>query len=348
MKAKTVFVVGAGASREFGLPVGKELTEIIANRLNYQIIRGSLVPDSDGDPDILDAIQQFANDRPTLDSYLAAAKRIREGIIFSSSIDTFLDLHRDDVKITQLGKLAIAKTILEREKNSSLFIDYNSTEFRDVQSLKETWLVRFVRGLSDGVRREEINRLFERVSFVVFNYDRCIEHFLYQSLKKLYGLSDGEAAAAMKNLVILHPYGTISDLPWQTRGGIPFGFTANRPNLLMTASQIRTFTEQLEDNDLPELIEQEVAAAEAIVFLGFSYHPSNMRLLDFPMTYQAERVFGTAFEISESDTREIESRVRALIGKTDVSVHIRNDLKCAKILEEYSRSIFTPGQMTET
>jgi hypothetical protein len=169
---KTVFIVGAGASKEVGLPVGKELIEIVTGKLNYQIREGSLVPGL-GDQDVLDAIQQYARDRQTFSSYLATAQRIREGVIFSNSIDSFLDLHKEDTKIIQVGKLAIAKTILEQEKNSSLYVEYNGTDFKDVEEVKKSWLASFFKGLNDGVGREQVTRIFEKVSFIVFNYDRC-------------------------------------------------------------------------------------------------------------------------------------------------------------------------------
>ncbi len=354
---KTVFVVGAGASKEVGLPVGSELVEIVADKLNYQMRYGSLDPDH-GDRDVLDAIQQVARDRPALDSYLAAARRVREGVIYSNSIDTFLDLHKDDQKITELGKLAIAKTILEREQSSSLYIEHNGTEFPDVAGLKDTWLVGLIRGMSAGVPREEIDRIFERVSFIVFNYDRCIEHFLHNALRKLYGIDDTEAGSVLKNLPILHPYGVIANLPWRSADGIPFGFPANRAAMRLMSKKIKTYTEQIEDRTTLDAVKQEVETADILVFLGFSYHQSNLAILDPGAEIAAKKVLGTALKISESDVGEIRGRLQ-LLARRDLTdqvltpfgsshatalidqLHIRRDLTCAALIEQYSRTLFT-------
>jgi hypothetical protein len=204
--SKTVFIIGAGASDEVGIPFGRKFLEIISDKLNYRFQGPSLHPGS-GDSDILDVIQQYAKDRVTLDKYLDAANRIREGILFSRSIDAFIDVHRDDEKIQQLGKLAIAKTILEQEQRCHMYVAPPGTAFQDVSRLGNSWFVNLARGLSEGVRREEVERIFKRVSFIVFNYDRCVEHFLYNFLQKHYAIDAAKAQSVMKILMILHPYG---------------------------------------------------------------------------------------------------------------------------------------------
>jgi hypothetical protein len=353
---KTVFIIGAGASEEVGIPFGRAFLESISDRLNFQIAQGSLVPGL-GDEDILDAVQQYARDRASINGYLAAARRIREGIPFSRSIDSFMDAHRDDDKIQLLGKLAIAKTVLEHEQRSCLYISGSPAEFNDRKKLNGSWFACLSQGLNDGVRREAIKRLFERVSFIVFNYDRCLEHFLHSSMQRHYGIDDGEARAVLETATILHPYGTIAKLPWQDgASGLPFGFPTNRPNLLMMVKQIKTFTEQVENSDTLAAIKSEFAGAETLVCLGFSYHDLNMKILDPDRECAARNVFGTSFGISEDDVSHIKDQIRGLIrrnltenrmrGGTETIVerlHIRSDLKCGALLNEYSRSLFVPG-----
>jgi hypothetical protein len=195
---KTVFVVGAGASREVGLPTGSELIDLVANKLNYEFHGPSLRSDI-GDHEILDVIQQYAPDRATLDLYLAAARRVREGILFSNSIDTFIDVHRRNKKLQFCGKLAIVKTILEAERASAIYVENPNGPFADVQALSATWFVRLARGLTDGVRKSDLKKLFRKVSFVVFDYDRCIEHFLYNVVQKHYGTSENDARFHIKS-----------------------------------------------------------------------------------------------------------------------------------------------------
>jgi hypothetical protein len=358
--SKTVFIIGAGASSEVGIPFGRGFLEIVSQKLDYKLKGPSFDPDS-GDDDIRDVIQQYAPDRQGLDRYLDAARRIREGILFSRSIDAFIDVHRDDEKIQQLGKLAIAKTILEQERRCHMYVAPPGASFQDTPRLDKTWFVNLARGLNDGVRREEIDRIFEKVSFVVFNYDRCVEHFLYNALQKHYGIDATKAKSVMDSLTIFHPYGKIADLPWQGKGGIPFGFPANRSNLLMMVGQIKTYTEQVEDDAPLNAIKAEIADAETLVFLGFSYLDFNMNVLDPGRECAARNVFGTAHGISGSDVEQIKDQVRCLIRRNLTenrlrggietiaeSLNFRSDLQCRGLLEEYSRSLFVGGHRSGT
>jgi hypothetical protein len=56
----TLFVIGAGASAQAGMPTGKQLIDTIADRLGYRIEHGSL-RDGSGDRDILAIFQHVAS-----------------------------------------------------------------------------------------------------------------------------------------------------------------------------------------------------------------------------------------------------------------------------------------------
>jgi hypothetical protein len=269
MRNHTVFIVGAGASSEAGLPTGKALIDIIASKLDFRIVRGSRVEGS-GDDDILDIFQQYTQTRSGIQAYLEAAWRVRDGIIYSNSVDSFMDIHRDDPKIQLCGKLAIVKSILEAEQKSKLFIPHQNRYFLDLDGLKKTWFFDFAKNINDGVPKTEITRIFEKVSFIVFNYDRCFEHFMFHALQNLYGISDADVALVMSSLNIIHPYGTIGDLPWQDKeNGIQFGFFVNRANTQFMAARIKTYSEQIERSDLLTEISNAVSNAHSLVFLGF-------------------------------------------------------------------------------
>ena len=351
----TVFVVGAGASKEVGLPIASELIDIIADKIDFQLERGT-IRDDRGDADILDVIQEASPGRVEINAFFDAANRLRNGVIFSNSIDSFIDVHRHDEKILRLGKLAIGKTILEREGNSYLQIE--GSKFKHAEELRATWFVRLFKNLCDGVRKSEMHTLFEKIAFVVFNYDRCIEHFLFNAIKLHFGITTDEAAEIMKTLRIIHPYGSVGTLPWEDRNGIPYGFEGSRETLKFVEKRIKTYTEQVEDLNTIKNIRSLVESADALVFLGFSYHPQNMTLIDPSDDCAAEEVFGTAFGISNNDVAIINDRIRVLVGRNldplrhvveGVSmrecVFIRNDLTCASLLDEFSRSLFTAGPL---
>ena len=342
---QTLFVVGAGASREVDMPTGRQLIDIIAKKLDYQLVNGSRRQGC-GDDDILDIFQQHTQTREGIESFFQAAWRVRVGIIYSKSIDSFMDIHKDDEKVQLCGKLAIVKSILEAEQGSYLHIEKDGGDFRDLEKLKSTWLFDFARNINDGVRKTEISRIFEKVSFIIFNYDRCFEHFMFNALQRLYSIDADAAASVMKTLRIVHPYGTISNLLWQDKKGMPFGFPANRTAMQLMASRIKTYTEQIERSETLAEMRGMVADAHIIVFIGFSYHPENMKLLGLEHAGDVEQIFGTAKGLSESDAafivKEIEAGVPKKKARKTVPVIVQ-DMTCAELLGEYSRALFVAG-----
>lgn len=81
-KKKTVFVVGAGASCEVGLPAGDKLKGIIGNKLNIRFENFSHL--ASGDPDIVEACRSIAG-RGDINPLRAAGVSIVANLDFSRS-----------------------------------------------------------------------------------------------------------------------------------------------------------------------------------------------------------------------------------------------------------------------
>jgi hypothetical protein len=180
---------------------------------------------------------------------------------------------------------------------------------------------------------------------------------MHNALQRHYGIDEKEAAEVMRTLVVIHPYGTIAELPWENRKGVPIGSTASRANMQLMASRIKTFTEQIESDATLSTLHEEIQKADTLVFLGFSYHPKNMRILAPPDGTNLGRVYGTALGISLSDVGVIFDQILILVGHelsqsvtqtASTTVHepifIRNDLPCFGLLQEFSRSLFGRSQ----
>src|ERR1700722_6828436 len=114
-RRKTLFIVGAGASAEFGLPLGTLLARQITNKMDIRIERGFNFVGS-GDQRLYQQLTQLR--RPDGDQWQPAAMRIRAGLPFAQSIDDFLDQRRTDQWLNLYGKAAICQTILEAERES--------------------------------------------------------------------------------------------------------------------------------------------------------------------------------------------------------------------------------------
>ena len=111
-KTQTVFVVGAGASSEFGLPLGSGLALNIVENLSIRS-KGAGYGNHFVDRRCEDLLRgKFKDDPVSLNGAWNAAILIRRGILHAQSIDAFIDMHADKPAVATVGKLQIALEIL--------------------------------------------------------------------------------------------------------------------------------------------------------------------------------------------------------------------------------------------
>lgn len=302
-----------------------------------------------GDPVLLSALRSHIGPPYSRDNelvpFLEAAKTIREGLPLVMSIDNFIDIHREDKWIELCGKLAIARSILNAERKSKLYVDRTRPfDHPDYKKLTGTWFIEFFRLLTENCGLNELANRLSSVRIVVFNYDRCVEHYLYHSLQTVYRMGPEQAAHLVNGLEIYHPYGTVGTLPWQGKeGSVEFGGEPEGAQLLSLASQIKTFTEGTDPTSSAiSIIRQRVQEADILVFLGFAFHRLNMKLLAEPRSVKSSKkgsYFATALKISRSDCDIITGEIAAMKGYRPVTLELRNDLTCGQLLPEYWRSL---------
>jgi hypothetical protein len=349
-ESKTLFVVGAGASAEIDLPVGNTLLETIAKKLNIAFQDGVRL--SSGDPEIADVLRHYARRRnESQNDYYQKGRMIGQAAPVAPSIDNFLDAHKQDKALQFCGKLGIVASILEAERRSKLFTEESRGVVDDLGRLNGTWYTAFMKMLVERVDRDEIESVFDNISFVTFNYDRCIQKFLHVALQKYYGISSGRAADLISKLEIIHPYGSVGALPFLASGrsALSYGENLRGVELIEAAARIRTFTEQVEDENSLSAMRESVSRAETLVFLGFAFHPQNMDLLDVGIGSNVQRVFATSYGCSKSDIEVFVGQIRKMLGDEfsigarfdgyDVDVKVPFGLKCVDLLSEFSRSI---------
>jgi hypothetical protein len=251
-------------------------------------------PIGDGDFDLYRSMTDRRRDQ--VDQFQKAAWLIRDGVRLAPSIDDFLDQHRTNDVANLYGKAAIVKSILEAERNSRLYFAH-PRERLNVEALANTWFVKFMHMLGRNVPKENMSKIFEKVSFIVFNYDRCIEFFLGHALRGLYGVSEGDAFKVVDNLQLIHPYGSAGSL-----SKVPFGGAAN---FRESANEIKTYTELPGAGDVITKVRAAVDRAESIVFLGFAYHTQNMLMFKPERTDPRKKIYGTAYQMSGSDVHVV-------------------------------------------
>jgi hypothetical protein len=347
--AKTVFVVGAGASKEVKLPIGSELKKSIAKALDIRFKDGYTM--NSGDAAIYDALSTTAesSEPPSrgvnpVTPYLQAGWRIRDAMPQAISIDNFIDAHKNDKRIELCGKLAIVRTILEAEAASTLFVNQQSERKLNYSQLENTWFNSFMQLLTENCTFADLPERIASVALIIFNYDRCIEHYLFHALQNYYGISFTDAAQLLQQLEIYHPYGTVGSLPWlSSENAIDFGATPDSKRLLGLASQIKTFTEGTDElSSEVSLIRSNMKAAHRLVFLGFAFHRLNVELLlpdAMPADEPSEqRVFATGLGLSTSDTESISVELATRGSLTAGNIHICK-VTCFQMFGEYWRSM---------
>jgi len=346
---KTLIVVGAGASNEGNLPTGYELKERIAKILDIRFERG--MRQVSGDQVVSQAIQKAAiekDDESARDFrlYWEAAWKIRDAMPLAISIDNFIDAHQGDGRLELCGKLAIVRSILQAERRSLLYIDgAGPNEVLNFQSLNDTWFNAFVQLLTENCRAEKLKERLSSICLIAFNYDRCIEYFLFHSLQTYYGISSEIAAELVRGIEIYHPYGAVGSLPWYKKEhSVEFGEIPNEMQLLDLASQIKTFTEGT-DPDSSDIvaIRKRMIESQIVLFLGFAFHRLNLNLIRSPenkhLTSEEVRYFGTAKGLSESDCNLISAELVELGGCKRENIALRKDLTCSQLFQEYWRNL---------
>jgi hypothetical protein len=269
---RTVIVVGAGASKDFDasgrMPVGSELAVSIERILDSEIVSRS-----DSGP----IATALARNGGFGDIQRAAMARIRDGIQSQDSIDDFLAEWSDFEDVERVAKLCIAHLILDAERESELgrIARMTANQAVALRNLQGSWLGVLGRRLNPGVRRRDITHVYANVTFVTFNYDRCIEQYLLSTFQSTFNLPREAALEAVDRIPILHAYGSLGHIGLATPT-VEFG--ANDWSLGQAASGIKTYMEQLDKSRLIA-IQSAVGQAERIVFLGCAYHAQNVDVL---------------------------------------------------------------------
>ena len=330
LNSKTVFILGAGASFEVGFPLGSELRKQISTKLDINFDRYS---DSThkGDLKIYSRLAQTYSNK--LNDIANACWHIRDGIILSDSIDDFIDSHQDNECIKICGKIAIAHSILEAEKNSSLYVDprntYNSINF---SSVEDTWYSKFYRLLTKQLPKTNLEDVFNNVIVVNFNYDRSLEHFLLHAFYKHYNVSKEEAKYLVDKLTVYRPYGSIGNY-------VSFG-SNSYPTTEDILTNLRTYTEKVSDTEGLKQVHNAMQEAEVFVFLGMAFHPNNINLLRSDLKYKPKSVFLTRKGISNSDMQLIYSRINNML---DSQLQTTENLLSTEAI--YNESNKTPSKM---
>lgn len=318
---ETLFVLGAGASKPYGFPTGKELRAYVCQDFPNQFS---------------DVLSKDRNIHSKVDRLVADAQDLAKKFKSSNipSIDQFLAL---SPRYSSIGKQAIIMNILRCEHNSAFGLGLNE------ESQSQDWYsllyARMTEGLSSPADYEKFGQ--NKISFITFNYDRSLEHFLYTSLLNSFGESDKlrEIASNVRDYIpfpFIHIYGQVDQPVWL--GGVDYAPDLDYPRIEQFEGNIKLIGERTKEQK--EEISRLFLKAERIFFLGFGYAPENMEAMGFPLTFRKRKsVYGTAKAFTKKErefTTDTLGKSLIFEGESDIKPQIV-DSDCYRLLRDFLR-----------
>lgn len=246
MPAKTVLVLGAGASKGYGFPVGSELTRKIL-----------ALTDDDAASDSMSfsktAIREFVDAFRNAQTY---------------SIDSFLGRRPG---LVEIGKAAIAYILLSCEQKADLTNDTNDDHwYRHLHNelAADTW--------------EKFDPSW--LSIVTFNYDRSLQSYLNLALQHTYAKRPAEVQERLAGLKVAHVYGWLGDIvtgiPF---GGLRHDLMDHY--VREAAQNLVIVPEGRNDSQTVLAAQALIASAERVCFLGFGFDSTNIDRLGAPAAF---------------------------------------------------------------
>lgn len=302
IEEQTVFILGAGASWPYGLPIAKELRTQICFKFADRIKMLVSSRDQSKAEDMYQEALEFTN-------------------AFYKSSDSSIDLWlMKNEKFSPFGKHAIISMILQGEHDG---------DFREkAPHPNQDWYKYLWKRMTDTlINKDDYERFSEnKVDFITFNYDRSLEQFFFESL--VYGFLNNyeDVSIAIEELNkrrIIHVYGKIAPLDWQFRPE-SLSYGANSDNLWLSKYNnnikiIREAENTKEVEDAISLIEK----ARRIFFLGFGYAKENLDLLKLPQILKrGVNVYGTAYGLTTNEILKIKNIFRPILDTDLKYIHI--------------------------
>jgi hypothetical protein len=222
-------------------------------------------------------------------------RRVREG---HRSVDVFLERNPDFIPI---GKQAIAAALLPFESDHALFPPDGPADH---------WYEHLANLMGVGTDAWAANRL----AIVTFNYDRSFEYYFARLIAQRQRVSLEEGSARLfAQVPIVHVHGELGNYGASgDQPSLPYGALGTSETIEEAARRILIVSEV--ENTLPTFDEAErlLRSTQRIYFLGFGFHPDNVRRLRVFSNVRNEQdptVGGTCDGIPSKEWAQIELEV---------------------------------------
>jgi hypothetical protein len=152
----TVFILGAGANVEFGLPLGDGLMSAVETNLRFD---GGTPKTGSADEFLRLLKNRFG--REEYRDYLKAGRQLVQVMGMFPSLDEALHYLSADTKCIVAGKAAIVSSILDAEKNSKLKFE-GRLGGPDLSRVADAWAPHFLSMAISNLTLGDVSRIFEK------------------------------------------------------------------------------------------------------------------------------------------------------------------------------------------
>jgi hypothetical protein len=266
-------ILGAGASQPYGFPSGSDLVEQVL------LLKPELRP--------LEDTARVGNFGVDIGEFGAFRDALRASLV--TSVDAFLETRRDHMKV---GKRVIAGLLLPHENPDRIRVN-----------VKGGWYDYLVNLLHAPTAKDwKKNKL----KIITFNYDRSLEFALWGALRARYSLSADDALELMSTIPIVHVYGSLGTFATgtDTAGRREYTPIATSATIASAAEQIQILHELEDDSASIQSARALLRQSEKIAFLGFGYHPMNVRRLALQATVRTRaQIWGSGYGFTREEWR---------------------------------------------
>ena len=175
------------------------------------------------------------------------------------------------------------------------------------------------------------------VTFIAFNYDRSLEHFLFISLSSLFqDVPEQEIADQIAKIGVHHVYGCVDKLPWQG-GGKGYGSRYFFDDINCLKENIRLIGDRSNVENIAE-IKTEIRRASQMLYLGFAFAPENLQVLGFPALFSNHpgiKIRGTGMGFTQQETQRVKNTFMVALSAGSENRVIIDDCDCKMLLRNH-------------
>lgn len=338
---RTVIILGAGASKDYGLPTGEELrTKIIDKFIKLATHHFYEPPDVINEYKVTSHGRLVKDEKAMLNEFVYSYKQFIKDFKDSGvQIDLFISRHASNEQYVRFGKLAIALILYNEEMNSS---DFNNSKSFYRQLYEQ---------LCGDITTPRIPIFSDKkITIITFNYDRTLEQYLEKTTIPNFkqDMSNVDLYQELDSLKIIHVYGRLGKLPWEISDEPLLKFpikgdsnTIIRGNYFKKEiiNNIHTIHEERKSDGTLKKVRAVIEKAERVYFMGFHYNKENLANLGIvdvtdeknehtrSSIEKVKRVYGTGFNLTKNEVDEIKNKYFSgnkptILGPTQTCYHL--------------------------